>query len=394
MFFDSKDELIRPHIIHLMKAYYFLTDVPIFFMSPSHSVIETYPESNWAKQDTAKKMMPYITTDLNRTISLTLDEQFVFFITPIKQNLNGGDEPKDTKGYLVAGPIVLCGGYAPSIISELPYDVRTMLSSNAVLKKPPKHLYLGDLLRMLVHQGLNHDKIEHILPKRPPISKEIMQNFTMNLDMHERILQISDLVINHKKHEAISLYKLSFLFDDVYEGDAVTTLKQALFTMESIVSSALIQMNIDRAKTSQVKNSYFNQIMKCGSYTCLMSLGENIIKVYGEMISRKEWEGKSPHVRKAAMYIHEHFRESIQVEHISDYVRLSSTYLSSKFKEEMSLSLSEYIQKTRIQFGIHLIKNTTLSIAEVAIECGFDNQNYFATVFKKWTGTTPKKMRD
>ncbi|MBO5909176.1 MAG: helix-turn-helix domain-containing protein, partial [Clostridia bacterium] len=38
-----------------------------------------------------------------------------------------------------------------------------------------------------------------------------------------------------------------------------------------------------------------------------------------------------------------------------------------------------------------LLKSTTLSVTEISIKCGFNDSNYFATVFKKINGISPKR---
>lgn len=47
----------------------------------------------------------------------------------------------------------------------------------------------------------------------------------------------------------------------------------------------------------------------------------------------------------------------------------------------------------RLKHGSQLLKNKSMSIAEVAYECGFSNPKYFATCFKEDFGVTPKEYQ-
>ena len=47
----------------------------------------------------------------------------------------------------------------------------------------------------------------------------------------------------------------------------------------------------------------------------------------------------------------------------------------------------------RVSKAIELLNSTSLSITEISAECGFNDSNYFATVFKKIVGTSPNLFR-
>ena len=52
---------------------------------------------------------------------------------------------------------------------------------------------------------------------------------------------------------------------------------------------------------------------------------------------------------------------------------------------------NEYINRLRINQAKELLTNTDMSVFEIAEAVGFSDQNYFGRVFKKQTGTSPKK---
>ena len=73
---------------------------------------------------------------------------------------------------------------------------------------------------------------------------------------------------------------------------------------------------------------------------------------------------------------------------------LSRSYLSTKFKKETGMTLSQYIQEQKIEKAKSLLKTTDRSILEIATYLGFSSQGYFQNVFKKLTGMTPKEYRN
>lgn len=71
----------------------------------------------------------------------------------------------------------------------------------------------------------------------------------------------------------------------------------------------------------------------------------------------------------------------------------SKEYLSKSFKEATGFGYSEFLIKTRLASSIELLTSTTLSIKEIAVNCGFKDSNYFDAVFKKKIGVTPSEYR-
>lgn len=70
---------------------------------------------------------------------------------------------------------------------------------------------------------------------------------------------------------------------------------------------------------------------------------------------------------------------------------LSRSHFSKLFKQVTGVGLNEYINITRITAAQNLLSKSNYSITEVASACGFNDSNYFAAVFKKIKGITPKK---
>jgi transcriptional regulator GlxA family with amidase domain len=73
---------------------------------------------------------------------------------------------------------------------------------------------------------------------------------------------------------------------------------------------------------------------------------------------------------------------------------LSNSRYITVFKENMGMSPSEYIINLRINVACDLLRNHDMSVKEVAASVGYDNAHFFSKIFKKKTGTTPKKYKE
>jgi AraC-like DNA-binding protein len=92
-------------------------------------------------------------------------------------------------------------------------------------------------------------------------------------------------------------------------------------------------------------------------------------------------------------YISLHFQENISLAVLSYEFGMSESHLSRKFKAHTGIGINEYITYVRTTNAEKLLRETELSVTEVADQCGYSDSNYFSTVFKRIKGITPQKCR-
>lgn len=79
--------------------------------------------------------------------------------------------------------------------------------------------------------------------------------------------------------------------------------------------------------------------------------------------------------------------------YVSERLGVSSAYLSSVFKREAGVSLTQYITEIRIAQAKKLLQETGMTVEQIAQRVGFGGKRYFCTVFKRETGMTPQTCR-
>lgn len=97
------------------------------------------------------------------------------------------------------------------------------------------------------------------------------------------------------------------------------------------------------------------------------------------------------HVMRA--FIDAHYAEKITLEQIAAQCHISPYHASHIFKELTGYSPMQYIMRRRIGQAQTLLLTTDISVTDIAGCTGFDNSNYFSTVFAKYTGYTPREYR-
>lgn len=92
-------------------------------------------------------------------------------------------------------------------------------------------------------------------------------------------------------------------------------------------------------------------------------------------------------------YITTHLAGNLSSEKLSEALLVPRNKLFQVIKEETSMTLGQYIQHHRLENACKLLKTTGRSISQIACECGIEDFNYFARLFKKQYGIAPREFR-
>ena len=94
-------------------------------------------------------------------------------------------------------------------------------------------------------------------------------------------------------------------------------------------------------------------------------------------------------------YIEEHLKDrNLSVESAAELVHFSVSYLREIFKDVTGESFNEYLIRKRMEKAGELLRKTSMKIADIAERCGYDNQRYFSSSFKKFYGCTPTEFKE
>ncbi len=96
---------------------------------------------------------------------------------------------------------------------------------------------------------------------------------------------------------------------------------------------------------------------------------------------------------KAYNYILRNLNQKLNVEEISQKVGISHDYLEKLFKRELGITVGNFILSSRVQSSQKLLKNSNMSISEIAIAMGFSSSSHYIKAYKSIYNITPSKHR-
>jgi len=96
---------------------------------------------------------------------------------------------------------------------------------------------------------------------------------------------------------------------------------------------------------------------------------------------------------KVFSYIRKNFRKKLKVSELAEIASMSESTLTRAFIKSVGMPPVAYCCQHRIHYAISLLRNSDMSISEIAMACGFEDSNYFTRIFSQQTGCSPREYR-
>lgn len=93
-------------------------------------------------------------------------------------------------------------------------------------------------------------------------------------------------------------------------------------------------------------------------------------------------------------YLSRHYSEVIRLSEVAEMVNMSESSFRRFFKQHTSKSFIDFLTDIRLGAASRALIDSSLSIAEIGYDCGFNNLSNFNRIFKKKKGVTPSEFRD
>ncbi len=98
-------------------------------------------------------------------------------------------------------------------------------------------------------------------------------------------------------------------------------------------------------------------------------------------------------VDRVVAYVEQNYADSnLSLQSIADYMKLSTRYVSKKYRQCTDISINDYILGFRMKQAADMLINTDMTVDQIAGRIGIENNNYFYHLFKKQYGCTPREF--
>lgn len=152
-------------------------------------------------------------------------------------------------------------------------------------------------------------------------------------------------------------------------------------------SAELLNVFLRLIDTVKYEGVAFRQISSC---LVIQMLG----LVYASALMRDKTRLRQEQVIHAARFkIYENWEQNIDFEAMAAEHAVSYEWFRKTFKQVLGTSPGQYLLNLKIEKSGQMLRETSLTIAEIAAKAGFESEFYFSRLFKKKTGQTPSEYR-
>lgn len=249
----------------------------------------------------------------------------------------------------------------------------------------------------------NVEYIEYMIPDRA-VPVKMAPDGRGGAEIPFSLSVLEENYANEKRlMEAVSqgqLHKVNVIASTVFNNgtqqrlkDSLRNRKNYLIILNTLLRKAAEYGGVHPLYIHRISSRYAAEIETIGSVKTSLSLQEEMIRGYCMLVKKHSLNKYSYIVGKTITMIHFDIQANLSLRRIAEQLNVTPTYLSALFKKECGCTLTEYINKTRIEHAAHLLCNTNKQVQNIAGECGIQDTNYFVRLFRRYTGMTPTQYR-
>ncbi|MEN6575163.1 MAG: helix-turn-helix domain-containing protein [Phycisphaerales bacterium] len=182
----------------------------------------------------------------------------------------------------------------------------------------------------------------------------------------------------------------TILFKDI--GD-LGILKVRLLELLIVLSRSAVEGGVDVNTMLEKNLAYVNKVMQIETQEDLCAWISAALNEFIELVYSSQDARKMTQIRPAINYVDANYDKPITLTEIARASHLSVSRLAHLFKEQMGVTLINYVTEVRIERAKELLLGTDQSCTDICFQTGYNNQSYFTRTFKSVAGTTPRQFR-
>ena len=97
---------------------------------------------------------------------------------------------------------------------------------------------------------------------------------------------------------------------------------------------------------------------------------------------------------RARLFIDQNCMRNLTLDEVSAFAGFSKCYFSRVFKQQFSISFSDYLRQRRVNLAVDLLIHSRQPIQDIAVNSGFGSIATFNRVFREARNCTPSRYRE
>ena len=176
-------------------------------------------------------------------------------------------------------------------------------------------------------------------------------------------------------------------------ADPLRNMKNYLIVFNTLMRKAAQQGSVHPLYIDQLSSTMAHQIEQLLSVEEGTQLLGRMVHKYCLLVKNHNMTQYSQPVQSVILRVDTELSGDLSLSSHADAIGVNASYLSSLFKKETGMTLTEYVTQRRIDYAIFLLNTTDMQIQTIAQHCGIPDVNYFTRSFRKVTNLTPTDYR-
>lgn len=176
-------------------------------------------------------------------------------------------------------------------------------------------------------------------------------------------------------------------------GDILRDRKNYLLSFNTLLRRTAYVAGVHPFYIDTVSSNYVTLIEKCASDNDAYDISQYLVRSYCDLVQKRSLTSYSEPIRHILVTVDASLTGDLSLKRFASDLFLNTSYLSSLFKKELGMTLTEYVNQNRIAHAKRLLKSTALPIQDIASQSGISDIHYFTRLFRRETGMSPREWR-
>ncbi len=219
---------------------------------------------------------------------------------------------------------------------------------------------------------------------------------------HQFSMELSEKTANHRRQmlyavrsgdirQAITWLEQYIRSSGLFKSNNLPQLRQELWMFNAICECVLRNGSVHPLYRQTLSREVTKEIERCQSASRLRVMPLRIVERYCALVVNHGFSSYSSLIKKAVDYIDMNVEENITLRMLAERLNRNASYLSTCFKKETGLTVTQYVHARKIEKAAWLLSSSDISVRQAALQVGFCDAGYFSRLFKAQFGISPQK---
>ena len=232
------------------------------------------------------------------------------------------------------------------------------------------------------------------VPADPHRKLDLFTNIELIETLYASENELASAISRGQSTQARAIFANLPLSGFKYEMEPLRNLKNFSIITNTIFRKAAEQGGVHPLYVDQLSTTFMTRIENLTRSDNIFDLWTEMIQKYCSLVNNHNTRSYSLPIQRVITRINFDITADLSLKTTASYLKMNASYLSNLFKKETGYTLTNYVNKKRIEHAAFLLSTTTLPVSTIAQQCGILDDNYFTKLFRRHYSITPSQFRE